>query len=326
MVARALRRSQATFRGVRPFNPARDTHALARLLEEAFRADLNFPLATVPILRKAGIVFWMLSYLPGFPEARDGFVWIEDSKVVGNATLTFDHSQSERFYVSNVAVKTEYHRQGIARALMQAAIEHVRQRHGKRILLYVRPNNPGALKLYADLEFHALEMRGEWKLDSVPLRRPPGDPTGMRPLKTSDRRAVSEWVRAAASENVHPFRPEENSFEMAWDELLFEAIGDFLSGQKTSRLALERDGKLAGLALVRGQHIAAPHKIVIQVHPAFRGRVEDELVITALQRLSEFPPREIRADATNSHPELIRALEHQGFRFLNGLTLMELVL
>ena len=103
---------------------------------------------------------------------------------------------------------------------------------------------------------------------------------------------------------------------MTWDERLFEFIGGFFIGQNnaalgdgTRRTSLPRSCSCADSNLVM------PHHIVIETHPDFRGRVEDELIAAAWQALAEFPAREIRADATSTHPELIAALEHTVFGF-----------
>ena len=326
MVAQAVSNSKPAFRGIRPFSARTDLYGVARLLEEAFRAEHSFPFSDFPLMREIGIMLWTLNYAPTFPETFEGFVWVEDGKIVGNATLAPDFVRGNRYYISNVAVKQEYQRRGIARALMQASLEHIRRQKAPSVLLNVRPKNEGALKLYEGLGFKTLEMRGEWTLAALPLRLPVMTITELRPLHWSDARAVAELVRAATPANVQPFRPRASVFELAWDERLFEFIGDFFVGQMTRRWGMERDGRLAALLLVRGRNLAAPHHIVIETHPDFRGRVENELIVAAWQALAEFPVREIRADATSTHPELVAALEHHGFRFLNGMTLMELVL
>ena len=323
MVARLLTRKPA-FRGIRPFNAAQDMYGVAHLLEEAFRPDHNFPFANVPFLRQVGITLWTLSYAPGFPDTPDGFVWIEEGKIVGNVTLTRDQKEATRYYVSNVAVKHQYRRQGIARAMMQATIEHVRQLGGHKILLNVRPNNPGAIQLYRDLGFHALETRGEWSLSAIPSHLPSMETTGVRPLKSSDARAVSELLHAAIPEHIRSFRIERTPFELPWEEQIGEALVDFLMRQSSQRWGLERDARLAALVFVQRRQWGSPHKIAIQVHPDFRGYVEEALVVFALQKLSGLTPHAVRAEASSTQPELVNTLERFGFQFLNGLTLMEL--
>ena len=324
MVARAVSQSPSTFHGVRPFNLTTDLNGVAHVLEEAFRPDNNFPFSNVPWLREFGIALWTLNYAPGLDISMSGFVWVEDGQIVGNISLNQNHIHNDRYYISNVAVKSDYRRQGIARSMMQTTIDHVRQHGAHQVFLNVRPDNSGAIKLYQDLGFKPLEMRGEWTRPSIPTDRKLASAAGLRSLRSSDARALSDLIRAATPENVQRYRPARNVFELSWDDQLAESVGDFFIGQATQRWALERDGKLAAVMCVRGQRLLSQHRIAILVHPDFRGRVEDELVAAALDDLARFPRREIRADGESTHSELIAALERQSFKFLNGLTLMEL--
>ena len=326
MVADAVSQSQSAFRGARPFDYRTDLYAVAHLLEEAFRPERNFLFSNTPLLRELGVFLWTLNYAPMFPETINGFVWVEDKQVVGNVTLTSDWGHTDRYHISNVAVKPAYRRKGIARALAQVTLDHLRTLRVKSVLLNVRPSSPGAIKLYEDLGFKALEMRGEWTLPSTPLRSAQDAAAGLDSLRSSNDRAVSDLIRAATPAKVLLYRPCHNDFELNWDERVFEMIADLFTLQSTRRWALQRDRKLAAVMMVRGQRIFSPHHIAIQVHPDFRGRVEDALVAAALQHLARFPPREIRVEAADTHPELVAALERHGFRFLNGLTLMELEL
>lgn len=345
MVVRAIGKSKPTFRGARPFDPVRDLYAVARILEEAFRPDRAFPLSRAPFLREVGIALWTMSYMPVFPEDITGFVWVEDGKVVGNLTLSLVGGHLDRYAISNVAVKPSYQRRGIARALMQTALDDLRTRGAKWVLLNTRPTNPGALKLYLDLGFQEIEMQGEWTSPTSPHSPQPLLPSPdvvrqkrgegakgvrgevVRLLRSSDNPAAAELIRAATPADVQRFRaPRVSEFALNWEDRVTEIIADFFIGQTTRRWALEREGKLAALLMVRGQRIASPHRIAIEVHPEVRGHVESELVALALQELARFPSREIRAAATSTHPELIAALEQHGFKFLNGLTTMALAI
>ncbi|MDE3091934.1 MAG: GNAT family N-acetyltransferase, partial [Chloroflexota bacterium] len=228
MVARVASRSQSTFHGARLFDPIHDLGAVAHLLEEAFRPEHTFPLSTMPVLREVGVFLWTMSYAPVFPEMMTGFVWVEDGRIVGNVTLNPGEGRLDRYMITNVAVKPSYRRQGIARALMQAAIDHLRTLNVKTALLNVRPNNPGTTTLYRDLGFAEVEMRGEW---ARPGSR--GSPQGMwhavslRPLRASDNRIAAELVRAATPANVQKYHAVRNEFSINWDDRLSEVISDF---------------------------------------------------------------------------------------------------
>lgn len=334
MVAHAIR-TNSKARGARPFEPSRDLAAVARLLEEAFRSEHTFPLSNTPILREVGIALWTMSYAPIFPENVSGFVWVEDGRIVGNVTISQDDGRLDRYLISNVAVKPDYRRQGIARALMQLAIDHLRGRGANWLLLNVRPNNPGAIQLYRDLDFQEVEMRGEWIMPSslvgelVKSAKDVESPNlpGIRTLGFSDRRTVSELIRSEKPQNTPPFRsPRLAEFDPNWEDLFTELISDFLVGQVTHRWVLERDRRLAAVMLIKGQRLLTPHRIAVHVHPDYRGRVENDLIDFALHGLARFPKREIRASVTSVHPEWIVALEQRGFAYTNGLTLMALAL
>lgn len=322
MVANVVSRSPTTFRGIRPFRARTDLYGVARLLEEAFRSEHRFPFSRFPGMREIGIFLWTLSYVPTFPETLEGFVWIEDGQVVGNVTMTRDETRGNWYYISNVAVKKEYQRRGIARALMHAALEHLRRQHATRVRLNVRPHNEGAITLYQNLGFKTLEMRGEWTLSTLPLHLPPYPVTNLRALGAGDAGAVRELIRAVTPMDLRPFHARV--FEPAWNERLGEWWSDMCLARTTQRWALEREHRLAALLFVRAHTWLSPHQIIIEVHPDFRGQVESDLIQAAWQILAHFPPRAIHADGSSLHPELIGALERHGFYFSNGMTLMEL--
>jgi ribosomal protein S18 acetylase RimI-like enzyme len=327
VVARVASQSQSSFRGARLFDPVRDLGAVARLLEEAFRPDHNFPFSDVPWLRDLGIFLWTLGYAPGFPDSTTGFVWVEDGRIVGNVTLSPDEGRLDRYMITNVAVKPNYRRQGIAHALMQRSIEHLRTLNAKVALLNVRPNNYGAIKLYADLGFQQVETRGEWMRAQSRAASPSmWHPIAPRPIREADHPAVSELVRAATPANAHKLVPARNDFDITWDERMAEAVGDFFIGQVTNRWVLEMDLRLAAVLLVRAQRLATPHRVSVEIHPDFRGRVESDLIAFALRELARFPSRAVRAYGTSTHREWIEALEQNGFKMQNALMLMTMAL
>lgn len=325
MVAQAIR-SKSAERGPRAFEPGRDLSAVARLLEEAFRSEHSFPLSDTPVLRELGIALWTLSYAPVFPENVTGFVWVEDGRIVGNVTISQDDGRLDRFLVSNVAVKPDYRRQGIARGLMQMTIDHLRTRGARWVLLNVRPNNPGAIQLYRGLGFQEVETRAEWSISRIPAASANAIP-GLRAMRGWDQRGVTELHRAATPAAVRQVRfPLATDLAPSWEDRLTEAVSDFFIGQATHRWVLERSGRIAALVTVHAQRIATPHRFAIQVHPDYRGWVERDLVAFALADLSRFPRRETRAATTSTHPELIAALDEQGLTLSNGLMLMSLAL
>ncbi|MBI3741057.1 MAG: GNAT family N-acetyltransferase [Chloroflexi bacterium] len=331
MVAGAVSKPNSNFKGIRPFDSSRDLFGVGQVLEEAFRPEGNFPLANVPFLRDAGIFLWTLGYAPLFPDRVSGFVFVQDGKIVGNITLTLDEGRLDRYFISNVAVRTAYRHRGIARELLQTAIKDLRAQKISWALLNVRPDNPEAIQLYEHLGFQQLEMNGEWIL-SQPSHRASRLAASqkknvLRPLRSSDHFAVKELIRAATPANVLQFRaPRLLPFNLTWDDRVAEMATDFFLRQTTRRWGLEENGNLCALLSVIAQRGPLPHRLAIQVHPAQRGAIEKELIAFGLDELEKFPSRRIHATGTSTHPELIAALEENEFKFARGLTLMALAL
>ncbi|HEX2981691.1 MAG TPA: GNAT family N-acetyltransferase, partial [Anaerolineaceae bacterium] len=96
-----------------------------------------------------------------------GFVWEEDGQIVGNLSLIPMSRQGQRIYlVANVAVRDDYRRRGIGRALTQAAIQKSRRLNADACWLQVRSDNPGAIDLYASLGFVERARRTTWLIQS----------------------------------------------------------------------------------------------------------------------------------------------------------------
>ncbi len=331
MVGQAIKQNASIGQGARSFDPGRDLHAVAHLLEEAFRAEHTFPFSDLPLLRELGVFLWTLSYAPVWPDNVSGLVWLEDGQIVGNVTLSTDETRGERYLISNVAVKPSYQRRGIARALMQTTLEQLRERGAKRALLNVRPNNTGAIRLYRDLGFSEIDVRGEWKKaagsPAVVSGATSETKTHFRLLRTSDRHAISTLVRAATPSYPYQLHsPYSADFQFDSADLLLESLADALALAVTRRWGLEQDAQLVGLLTIRAHPWGPAHRWEICIHPTWRGRVENVLIGFALQQLARWPSRDIQALVTSAYPELTTALENNGFRFVNGLTLMAMEL
>ena len=321
MVAQAVSQSKP-FRGVRKFDSMRDLGGVARLLEEAFRPDHNFPFSDVPMLRQVGIALWTVGSAPMFPESTLGFVYEQEGKIIGNVTMNPDQGRRDRYMICNVAVKTEYRRRGIAREMVQASVDYLRTIGVKTAVLNVRPNNPGAHALYQSLGFCDVETRGDWSLAASKIQLPAKSQLAMRPFRNTDHKAAQALVRSVTPENVRIYHNIRNEFTLSWDDHLAELISDFFVGQSSKRWVLEQDNLLTALLMLRGQRLGTPHRFYAHIQPAARGTVENQLVAFAMSELGRFSKREISVWATDTHPEWIAAIEQVGFQMQDVLTLM----
>ncbi len=311
------------FSGLRPFNPSRDLGQVALLLEQAFREDLGAMhfWSRVPILRDVGAHLWAASFAPVSPDSLLGFVWQEGRQIIGNVTLTPDESRRRHWLISNVAVDENYRRRGIARQMMLGAIQEAQDRGALWIILNVRPYNIGAIRLYEELGFQAIDTEQTY-IRKRPMP-PPRTSISLRRIQGQEHYAALELARAGMSERLSMFRPlRPYEFGLNIEDRAAERITDFFIGQSTQRWGYFQEDELRAVVTVRGQRIGTPHSFDIRVHPKSRGQLEHDLLAFALNRLARFPQRDLRTHLLTSHTVLVEELALQGFIQGTGLMLM----
>jgi len=98
-----------------------------------------------------------------------GYVWEENGKIIGNASLVpFRHKKQRIYLIANVAVHPDFRRRGIAHALTERAMQHAREKKVNNIWLHVRDDNPGAVELYTKLGFVERARRTSWQANTDP--------------------------------------------------------------------------------------------------------------------------------------------------------------
>ncbi len=146
-------------------------------------------------------------------------------------------------------------------------------------------------------------------------------------MRVSDRRLGRAAARGDTRFGVQrvPERCACSHFQPDWTTVACRKAHGSSHRQSTWRWVHEaQDGRLAGLLVVRAQQWLTPHRVDIQVHPAFRGAVEGSLVTR------RSTPWNANRGARRSRwrraltPSWWPPLERQGFQFHNGLTLMAL--
>ena len=155
-------------RHLRPYNPFRDSEAVADLIEANFANTLDpdgrrYLSQMRAGSRKRGFYRWTNYIFRSNPHPLSGFVWEEDGQVVGNLSLVPFYYKGQRInMIANVAVSPQYRRRGIARALTQVALEKSRRGRANSTWLQVRHDNLAALNLYLDMGFVTKASRTTW--------------------------------------------------------------------------------------------------------------------------------------------------------------------
>ncbi len=159
---------------LRPLNILRDLPAVADLIELCFSDTMDREgQRYVQDMRRAGMDDRFLRWATKLAETTSlpltGYVWEEDGKLIGNASLVPFRFKRRRLYlIANVAVHPDHRRRGIARILTERALAHAKERRVASVWLHVRDDNPGAIRLYTGLGFRERARRTNWQAAGIP--------------------------------------------------------------------------------------------------------------------------------------------------------------
>jgi ribosomal protein S18 acetylase RimI-like enzyme len=154
---------------LRLLNVLRDLSAVADLIELCFSPTLdNDGQRYISDMRRASHDDSFLRWASHMTETASlplmGYVWEQDGRIVGNASLIPFRDKGKRvFLVANVATHPEYRRRGIGRALTERVMKQARDKKASAIWLHVRDDNFGAIKLYQELGFQEIARRTTWQ-------------------------------------------------------------------------------------------------------------------------------------------------------------------
>ncbi len=154
---------------LRPLNILRDLPRVADLIELCFASSMDsdgrsYVQQMRRASRDASFMRWASNAIESASMPLSGFVWEQDGRIIGNASLVpFRHKGKRLYLIANVATHPDHRRKGIARALTERVMQHARQRGVNDLWLHVRADNPGAVKMYADLGFVERAQRTTWR-------------------------------------------------------------------------------------------------------------------------------------------------------------------
>lgn len=159
----------STAKHLRPLNILRDLPRVADLIELCFANSMDsegksYIRQLRRASRNASFMRWASNAFESASMPLSGFVWEQDGRIIGNASLVpFRHKGKRIYLIANVATHPEHRRKGIARALTEQAVQRAHQRGTNELWLHVRADNPGAVQMYADLGFVERARRTTWR-------------------------------------------------------------------------------------------------------------------------------------------------------------------
>lgn len=312
--------------GPRAINLNKDIPQILELLERVFGASIDLDsrqlLTGGAHLGQQPAFLWRLS--PAASRLALGYVWEEDGRIIGNATVLTTETAG-RYLVVNVAVHPNYRRQGIARTLMHSVANLVRSRNGREILLQVVKENVAARELYRSLGYTTLGSVTSWYAPSSRLRPLDLSDNGSSPFIREMR--PQEW-RAAYRLDQMSLHPDLNWPEQlppdAYKKGFWRRLANFFSGrQMETWVTANSQGQLVGLGSILSEW-GRSHQAVIRIHPAWQGRLERPLLAKLIRRFYYLPRRNVRIDHPDEDQVMNELLTAANFQPRRTLTHMRL--
>lgn len=316
-------RGSAGRRGVRSINLRQDTRQILNLLDIAFGSELDQD--NRRILHRSLLLASQPWYQPALTPLSGpalGFVWEEANIVVGNVSI-LRTNENGRYIIANVAVDPEWRRQGIARQLMEASLQHLQEHHAHTILLQVKEHNQAAQKLYQQLGFISQGSLTSWQHNATPLKELPLYHHGseIRPLRGREWWAAYQLDLAAMPSDLNwPDPLPTNTYKNG----LWIWFNNFMNARQTEHWAMTNSQEqLIGIASIYSEWSRA-HNLALRVHPDSRGQIERPLFAKLLRRLAYLPRRQVRMDHPADDTLTSQLLREVGFQPQRTLTVMRL--
>ncbi len=310
--------------GLRPITSSYDLIGVSRLVERAFADDMDA--SGRQAMREMRVMSQLFGWLDVFggPGAgvMPGFVWLENGVIVGNVTVRKLNLAGFGWMIGNVAVDPAWRRRGIARQLMQAALDHAREHNAQWIALQVRSDNAAARRLYHSLGFEDTGETVYFETERpVPTQRPLPPVEGrLRAARSTDTDQLYALAQSLVPESARWTEPlSRGQFDLNFEKRL----SNTLTRTHAAWRVVETGKQLGGAASLEVNGWTRRGRLGLWVAPARAGRVEQVLIDSVL---AELPPRtrSISARLPGDHVAGRVGLITRGFRQVRALTHMRL--
>lgn len=310
----------STFSGLRQVDLRRDLRPIADLIAEAFAGEIDSrglsSLRELRTLARLGPLLYLL--VPANGELGSffrGFVWEEGGRIVGNITIQQIDAGQQRWMISNVAVRAEQRGQGIARAMMNAALERIVQLGGQWAVLQVRADNDIARGLYQRMGFSDVVAEVDLRCYPEPLAPDLPFPREgeVRPLVQPEFQHLRSLVQEGVPNLARWWQPQgRKGIYHTGDSKIILALKRMMGWSQRRRWGVYVGSHLGGILDVE----IAPnrtHHIDILLHPDLRAAWTRPLLTFGLRQLRPYGPRATTAHLYDYQPDAIQVLKEFGF-------------
>ena len=333
----ALTRSAATSRlrdpqqGIRPFDVGRDLRAVSRLITEAFAEELDeqgeAALRELRILGyMSGLVRILYRSTGEFRNVFNGFVWVENKRVVGNVTVQRAASGSGRWQIANVAVSPAWRGRGISRALMEHALDYIREMGGSWAVLQVRGENEIARGLYERLRFENMGGTSELYAPGAPRRVAFPVLSNLQAFSAADGNLLYDLATSRPSAEFQWWRAvRRDEFQVPLEKRIGELVNRLAGRQRIYRYAIrDYTSRFEGAIQVTARCWKGEHHIRLWLRPDAQEQYAQPLVLSALALLQESPRWPLRATVSTQDEIAVQTLLDHGFFVRSTLYTMRL--
>lgn len=304
-------------------HPGRDLLGVADLIEEAFSADLDragrSALREMRLMGRLAFLVFFVDFFDSESIYLNGFVWVDEGKIVGNTTVSRSSSTSREWFISNVAVTRSHRGRGYARQLMEAAVEYAREMGGTAVSLQVKRGNDPAVNLYQSMGFKAVSSVSLYQLfrenpPPAPLPLPEGLVLRAHRLNGQDSYAAYTLARDMVPAKIQRERPVYESRYRLGTETALKNFWRGLAGLAQAKhwVVEDRPGRFAAVLNIEPDD--ENYKMSLLVHPDWWGKLEDALISLGLHYLGQYSPRTVVIEHSEYHEAGIRALLKAGFK------------
>ena len=279
-------------------------------------------------------IWWLVRVMSLFwSPLRDvmrGFVWEEEGKAVGLVNV-MRSGATDRWMIGNVAVLPNYRRRGIARRLVQAALDYARQRQARSVILNVLEGNLPAYRLYESLGFEPYSGSAEliYESDAPPPPQPFPDGYVLEPRPPMDWRPRYELAQRITPPHVQRYQPvEEGAFRQpAFFRPILPIIFRAMGSRPLPYLLRDPQGQVvaAALAQVRTRK-GGINRLEFTFNPQHE-QAASALLAALLQIVAEHSPgRRVECEIVHWQQPLLEAALALGFRKRSDAHTMGLLL
>ncbi len=271
---------------IRSFNFPSDFRILEQLTLEAYQYPLETGWVTRSVQEQEARNFidtlravrrlWPLiaigqSLSPSLRNIIRGFIWEEDDQPVG--LVVTGGGANRTWWIANLAVLSTYRRRGIARQLVQAAMETARSFGGEAVTLDVIAENLPAYQLYQQLGFETYNGSIEFIAPNDPLPSIPTPPEYLVYfLKANEWQPhfqLAAWVTPADIQKYRPVTVER--FEPPLIERWVNRIIEPAAGISRGGIAIywhKKQGPCAAAQFTARTRSGGVHELNVRIDPA----------------------------------------------------------